>query len=148
VFEIRLGISFETWSSACSLAAMSRDHRKLRVFQQADAYVVRVYELSRALPIEERYGLQSQLRRAAVSVATNIVEGSARSTSAEFRRFLDIGHSSARETSYLLGLASRLGMLDAPASAALANNYDSLAAWLLNLSASVREPQARKSVGP
>jgi four helix bundle protein len=119
---------------------MSRDHRKLRVFQLADELVLVVYQLSRAFPIEERFGLQSQIRRAAVSSATNIVEASARSTQAEYRRFLDIAHASSREAGYLTDLTARLDLLDAKLKsdlAALAVRYDGLSAGLMSLKARI-----------
>lgn len=88
-----------------------RDYRKLEVFNLADALALRVYECTRVLPEEERYGLTSQLRRAAVSIGTNIVEGAARTSHSEFARFLVVAYASACELTYELSLAERLGYL-------------------------------------
>lgn len=65
------------------------------------------------MPAEERYGLQSQLRRAAVSVPANLAEGCARRSTREYARFIDVSLGSAAELRYLLTLSSDLGMLDA-----------------------------------
>jgi four helix bundle protein len=90
---------------------MSRDHTKLRAFQLADALVIDIYKETKVFPPEERYGLQSQIRRAAVSAAGNLVEGSARRGEQEYLNFCNISCASAFETRYLLDLAFRLGML-------------------------------------
>ena len=65
-----------------------RDFRKLVAWQKADALVITIYELTKTFPDVERYGLTSQIRRAAVSVPANIAEGSGRQTLKEFQHFL------------------------------------------------------------
>jgi four helix bundle protein len=112
---------------------MSRDHRKLRVFQEADELVPRVYVVTRQLPPEERYGLMSQIRRAAVSVPTNIVDGAARVSTPEYQRFLEIAMSSARENEYLFGLTTRLGFLESTVGLQLSDQYGRLSAGLSRL---------------
>lgn len=88
-----------------------RDHRKLRAFELADQLAVLVYQQTRHFPREEVFGLVSQMRRAAVSSASNIVEGCARHTHSDYLRFLDIAYGSLRELEYQISLARRLGFL-------------------------------------
>ena len=88
---------------------MSRDPTKLKVFHLADELAVKVYRVTRSFPVEERYWLQAQLRRAAVSVPTNIVEGCARNSEKDYLHFVDVAIASASEVRYLLGLTTRLG---------------------------------------
>ena len=86
-----------------------RDHTKLRAFELADEVVLLIYRMTQRFPKEEIYGLTSQLRRAAVSVPSNIVEGCARSTETEYLRFLEIAFGSLRELHYQSGLSNKLG---------------------------------------
>ena len=89
-----------------------RDHNKLQAFQLADEAVLLIYKLTKHFPKEELYGLTSQMRRAAVSIPSNIVEGYSRETEAEYLRFLEIAFSSLRELHYQLSLAHRLGFTE------------------------------------
>jgi len=115
-----------------------RDFRKLRTFQLSDELVLDVYRATRAFPPEERYGLQAQLRRAAVSIPSNIVEGSARRTQAEYVQFLHIAAGSASEAGYLAGLSYRLALLPASAAERLVSGYAEVSRRLQHQIAALR----------
>ena len=89
-----------------------RDHTKLRAFELADSLALAVYQATKSFPNQELFGLTSQMRRAAVSVASNIVEGCARYSEAEYLRFLEMASGSAREVEYQTTLAYRLEYLN------------------------------------
>lgn len=120
---------------------MVRDPRRLQAFQEADALVVVTYRLTANLPDQERFGLQSQLRRAAVSVAANLVEGSARQSARDYSRFLEIARASSCECAYLLDLCVLLHYLPDPALEA-ARRYDGLSAALLAAANRIRSLEA------
>lgn len=84
-----------------------RGHTKLRAFELADSLAIRVYRSTVSFPREEPFGLTSQMRRAAVSVASNIVAGCARDSTADYLRFLDMAYGSACELQYQISLARR-----------------------------------------
>jgi four helix bundle protein len=86
-----------------------RDHTKLRAFVLADEVALLIYRITKDFPKDEIYGLTSQMRRAAVSVPSNIVEGCARESQTEYLRFLEIAFGSLRELHYQFGLSVRLG---------------------------------------
>lgn len=88
-----------------------QDFRKLKVWQKAHEHALAVYRATATFPREELYGLTSQIRRASISIPTNIAEGCGRSTDSEFARFLQIAMGSAFETEYELLLALDLGLL-------------------------------------
>jgi four helix bundle protein len=105
---------------------VSRDPAKLKVFAMADDLVERVYRATSGFPPEERYGLQAQIQREAVSVPTNIVEGSARRSTRDYLHFLTVALGSASEARYLIGLAHRLDMMHAEDHDLLAARYGDL----------------------
>ena len=88
-----------------------RDHTKLRAFELADEVAMLVYQVTAGFPKEELFGLISQIRRAAVSVPSNIVEGCARDSESDYLRFRNIAFGSLRELHYQLNLSKRLRFL-------------------------------------
>ena len=89
-----------------------QDYRKMRVWRKSHELVIEVYGVTQAFPEIERFGLVQQLRKAAISIAANLVEGSSRRGDAEFRRFVSISMGSASEVEYHLLLSRDLGYLD------------------------------------
>lgn len=89
-----------------------RPHHKLEAWIKAIQLVTDVYKSSEEFPKEERYGLTSQIRRAAVSIPANLAEGAGRRSSREFAHFLSNSQGSASELETELIIANRLGYLD------------------------------------
>ncbi len=90
---------------------MEKPHKKLDVWQGAMKAAQMVYNLTRAFPEEEKFGLISQMRRAAVSIPSNIAEGAARQGGKEFRNFLSMAQGSLSELDTQLELAVLLGFV-------------------------------------
>lgn len=84
-------------------------HRDLEVYKFSLDFVIKIYEITKLLPAEEKYGLFSQTRRAAVSIPSNIAEGASRNSTKEFIRFLDISNASLSELETQLTIIERLG---------------------------------------
>ena len=90
---------------------MEKGYKKLLVWQRADDLAYQVYLETRKFPKEEIYGMTSQLRRAAISIPTNIVEGTGRQGKKELKQFANIALGSLAETEYLLEFCLRLEYL-------------------------------------
>jgi four helix bundle protein len=91
--------------------ATVRTHKDLLVWQESIVLAELVYRLTGSFPTEERFGLTTQMRRAAVSVSSNIAEGAARATSKEFANYLSIARASLAELDTQAILAQRFGFL-------------------------------------
>ena len=91
-----------------------QDFRDLKVWQKAHELTLQLYKLTHDFPPTERYGMTSQIRRAAVSVAANIAEGAVRSSDPDFARFLHIAIGSPSEVDYYLLLSRDLDYIKPP----------------------------------
>ncbi len=85
-----------------------QDYKKLLVWQKAHQLALYIYEITQPYPKSELFGIVNQLRRAAISIPSNIVEGSGRRTNKEFRHFLQMAYGSANEIEYQLLLSKDL----------------------------------------
>jgi len=89
----------------------ARDHRKLRVFHDAHRLTLAIYKHTKNFPKDEWYGLRAQIRKASVSIPTNIVEGYARRSTREYLNFFNIARASGAEVAYLVQLTYALEIL-------------------------------------
>jgi four helix bundle protein len=125
-----------------------RPHERLDVWQDAMMLVEAVYRLTGVFPDSERFGLVAQMRRAAISIPSNIAEGAARRSTAEYLRFLSIARGSLAELDTQLQISTRLGLAtpSAEIEETLHRTFARLNALLLALEK--RPLEARSSQSP
>lgn len=104
----------------------ARNFREYKVWQDAVAYATEVYKVTATLPYFERKGLCDQLQRAVVSISSNIAEGSARPSDADFAHFLDTALGSAYEVETQLLIAKNVGYIQE-------EQYENLKATVINI---------------
>ena len=114
------------------------DYRRLTVWQKAHAFSIEVYRVTRLFPSEERFALAIQLRRAAISIESNLAEGSARAGDRAFASFVEISAGSAAEAECQLRLANDLGYIEPGVYDALAELVRLIRAMLGALRARLR----------
>jgi four helix bundle protein len=110
-----------------------RDYRDLQVWSKAHQLTLAVYKRTKGFPLDERFGLTSQIRRAAASIGANLAEGCGRRSDGEFGRFVQIAMGSAVELSYHLLLARDLGLLSPAEFAPLHSETDEISRMLSGL---------------
>jgi four helix bundle protein len=110
---------------------------ELEVFKLSHSLVLNVYKLTENFPPEERFGLIQQMRRSAYSIPMNLIEGSNRLSTKEYRRFVGIAKGSAGEISYQVMLAKDLGYVPEEVYSELKNKYEIVMKMLSNLAKSL-----------
>jgi four helix bundle protein len=119
-----------------------RPHERLNVWRRAIELVVRIYKTTESFPKEERFGLISQLRRAAVSIPANIAEGAGRQSSKEFSYFLSNAQGSVSELATELVIAQRLGYISQSDFEADNDEITSVGLMIHGLARNVRQRRA------
>lgn len=118
-----------------------QSYSDLIAWQRAVDLVCEIYRVSAAFPGEERFGLTSQVRRAAVSIAANIAEGQGRASKNEFVHFLSIAHGSLREVETHIIIANRLGFLPSADKTTLLQSTAEIGRLVSGLAKSLRAPE-------
>jgi four helix bundle protein len=119
-----------------------QDFRNLKVWKKAHQLVLQVYSQTANFPRNEMFGLTSQIRRAAVSVAANVVEGSSRAGDREFARFLHVALASTSEVEYFSILLADLRLLEKSAASRIGTDAVEVRRMLLGLLGSLPRPTA------
>jgi four helix bundle protein len=120
-----------------------RNYRDLLVWQKAHKLTLGIYKETQGFPKEERFGLTSQLRRAAASIPANLAEGCGRRSDGEMARFVQIAMGSGAELSYHLLLCRDLGLLQADEFNGLASATDEVMRMLSALSSRLKNVKSR-----
>ena len=134
-----------SWQKTCPNRGMPLRHQNIVAWQRADDLFIKLHQLTRdRFPSYERFELSSQLRRAAYSVAANIVEGVARRSTRERAHFLNIAEASLAEVAYCVHVARRLGYISPDDFAAIDGEVQRVFAPLTGLLRSTRPSEPRE----
>lgn len=123
-----------------------RDDKQLQVWSDAHRFVLEVYRATAAFPLDERFGLSSQLRRSAVSIPSNIAEGAGRRSQTDYAPFLDYALGSSNECEAQLLIARDLELIDSEACRSLLAQINSVRRRLIRLQDRVTAPA--RGLGP
>jgi len=123
---------------------VKRSHKNLDVWKEGVGLAARIYKVTGIFPQSEIYGLTSQMRRAAVSIPSNIAEGAARNSQKEFLQFLSIANGSLSELDTQLDIVLSLGYITQEERNAIDQAVESVAAKLTGLARSVKEKTSRR----
>ena len=117
---------------------MGKPHKKLLVWQRSLALVKQIYEETSGFPAEEKFGLVTQMRRAAISIPSNIAEGSARNTSKEFMNFLHIAQGSVAELETQILISQSLGFTTDDDMHPILNELEEISRMIIGLQKTLR----------
>ncbi|MCC7434166.1 MAG: four helix bundle protein [Methanoregulaceae archaeon] len=130
------------------MSDLARGFESLEVWQLARALVNRVYDLSDAWPSDERYGLTGQMRRAAISVMSNIAEGWGRHSEASLANFLDVSQGSLAEVHSLAYVARDQNLISQESFEELSEDANRLGAKIYRFIAKLRPNVVREEAAP
>jgi four helix bundle protein len=121
-----------------------KNYKDLMVWKKAHAFVLAAYKTSKGFPVEERYNLTSQLRRAATSIPTNLAEGCGKFTQRDFAKYIQNSLGSSQEVEYLTFLAFELGYMSLENFKHLDAQINEVKAMLIGLLLKVRKDDSVK----
>ena len=118
---------------------MAKPHHKLDVWKRSLSLVTRIYEITTAFPDKEKFGLVSQMRRAAVSISSNIAEGAARNSRKEFVNFLHIAQGSIAELETQILISRNLEYVDKERVDPLLQELEEISRMIIGLQRSLKK---------
>lgn len=116
-----------------------QNYKDLKVWQKAHSLAIEIYKVSKGFPKEEQFNITSQLRRASISIPTNIAEGSGKFSNKDFAKFLQISLGSANEVEYLVLFSHELDLLDNALFESFTNEIGEIRGMLISLIKKVRD---------
>ena len=120
---------------------MGKPHHKLEIWKRSLTLVTEIYKMTAQFPNEEKFGLVSQMRRAAVSIPSNIAEGAARNSRKEFINYLHIAQGSIAELETQIVISDKLNFIDSSQTEFLVREIDEISKMIIGLQRSLRSPK-------